>query len=104
MKIKKIRTKLLLNFLGVGIVPLLLLTFLGFWFAEDLLKEKNFEQLTAIRESKKQTIEAYFQLVRDEIQYLSENQTIVSAMKEFKEAFHTPTSLALIGRLMGNHC
>ncbi|OJJ21285.1 hypothetical protein BKI52_12035 [marine bacterium AO1-C] len=95
MKIRKIRTKLLLNFLGVGIVPLLFLSYLGFWFAEDLLKDKNFEQLNAIRESKKQTIEEYFQLVRNEIQYLSENQTIINAMKEFKEAFHTPTSLSL---------
>ncbi|HAS41603.1 MAG TPA: hypothetical protein DCS93_14070 [Microscillaceae bacterium] len=95
MKIKKIRTKLLLNFLGVGIVPLLFLSYLGFWFAEDLLKDKNFEQLNAIRESKRQTIEEYFQLVRNEIQYLSENQTIINAMQEFKAAFHSPTSLTL---------
>ncbi|WP_045113207.1 PAS domain-containing protein [Microscilla marina] len=94
MKIN-IRIKLLLNFLLVGIVPLIILMFLGFWFTGNLLRKKNFDQLNAIREYKKQTIEEYFQLVRNEIQYLSKNHTIVNAMREFKDSFHAsaPTRL-----------
>ena len=94
MKIN-IRIKLLLNFLLVGIVPLVILMFLGFWFAGNQLRDKNFEQLNAIREYKKQTIEEYFQLVRNEIQYLSENQTIVDAMKDLRQSFHAPAKLTL---------
>jgi methyl-accepting chemotaxis protein len=52
-----------------------------------LLKERTFEQLKTVRESKKIEIESYFAQIRQEIGYFAQNSLVNKAMRDFKEAF-----------------
>ena len=49
--------------------------------------ESKFDQLTAIRSTKKRNIEDYFNGIRNQILTYSEDKMIVDAMKAFKQAF-----------------
>ncbi|SFF49958.1 hypothetical protein [Thermoflexibacter ruber] len=83
----RIRFKLLFAFLLVGIVPFALTMWWEYRNSTTLLKERTFEQLRTVRESKKMEIENYFTQTRQEIGYFAQNSLVNKAMKDFKEAF-----------------
>lgn len=58
-------------------------------FAElkNLNYESRFDQLKSITMAKKRSIEYYFDIIRNQIITFSENRMVITAMKEFKEAF-----------------
>jgi len=55
---------------------------------KNVLEKEAFDELTAIREVKGNSIEIYFGQIRGQIKTFSEDGMIIEAMKEFKEAFH----------------
>lgn len=84
----RIRSKLLLTFFVIGILSVSITGWLGFENARTTLDKVYFEQLTAIRETKKRQIETYFNQITNQVQTFSENQMIVDAMNQFKAAFY----------------
>ncbi len=80
--------KLLVLFLFVGVVPTTILGGLSYYIAQDSLHTESFQKLTAIRENKRFLIEQYFETIRGQVQTMSSNPMIVTAMQEFKQAFH----------------
>ena len=56
----KLRTRLLLSFLAVAIIPLLVLGLLSVWQASNALKTTAFNQLTAINQAKMTALTNYF--------------------------------------------
>ncbi|MGR3178372.1 MAG: MCP four helix bundle domain-containing protein [Candidatus Anammoxibacter sp.] len=83
----KIRTKLLLLFLSIGIISVSITGWLGYQNASTSLENAYFDQLTAIRETKKRQTETYFRHIRNQIITFSEDQMVVDAMDQFKTAF-----------------
>ncbi len=84
----KIKFKLLLFFLLVGIVPLVITMYLEYQNVADTLRQRSFDQLSTIREVKKKKIEEYFNQMRQEIDFFSQSNVAIQAMHDFKTAFH----------------
>ena len=89
MKIKmNLRSKLLLQFLVVGIVPLSIMGILAYVMASQSLENAAFEKLSSVQQVKKSSVERYFQGIKDQIITFSENQMIIDAALETKKEFH----------------
>ncbi len=84
----KLSTKLLTFFILIGLLPLLGAAITSLVKSSNAIEKLVFNNLTAIRESKKSQIEDYFQTIRNQIDTFSESESIVNAMKDLKSAFH----------------
>ncbi len=83
-----VQDKLLLWFLILSLVPVATISILSYRNSSASLRKEAFNQLTSVREMKKSQIEDYFNLIRGQVRTMSNDTTIVNAMKEFKSAFH----------------
>lgn len=90
MEIKNFRLKhkLILSFLLVGIIPILIMALVNNFLVGDGFEKQAFDQLTSLKEIKKNQIETYFGEIGKQSITFSEDLMVVEAMKEFKEAFH----------------
>jgi methyl-accepting chemotaxis protein len=85
----RIRPKLLILFLFIGLSAML---FVGWWAssrAKEALLEKSYAQLESIREIKRQAVERYFTKIQNQILTFSENLMVIEAMQSFKTAFRS---------------
>lgn len=78
-----IKSKLIVMLLTVSSCSILVTAYLGYRSGQSNLTDRVFSQLTSLRSSKAYQIESYFQTVRNHIQTLSEDPTIVTATNEF---------------------
>ncbi len=83
-----IKIKLLSIFLLIGVLSITITGGLFYLNSKKTLKKVYFDKLTAIRETKKSQIEAYFSQIRNQIITFSEDQMVINAMKQFKTTFH----------------
>ncbi len=94
----KLKPKLIFFFLVVGIIPLVVASFIAFKqahdalaganeTAEEVLQNQIFAGLQAVEKNKQATIESYFQLIEDQILTFSEDRMVIDAMQEFRAAF-----------------
>ena len=96
----KIRTRLTLGFLLCGLVPMALIGFTSYSAmngglatqsdqATADMRAKVTSALEAQHALKKESIESYFESIRDQVITFSEDRMIVDAMREFKFAFRS---------------
>ena len=78
-----IKSKLIVMLLTVSSCSILVTAYLGYRSGQSNLTDRVFSQLTSLRSSKAYQIESYFKTVRNHIQTLSEDPTVVAAMNEF---------------------
>ncbi len=87
----KLKNKLTLGSLLIGVVPVLIATALIGWIADNsaqkALEHEAEEELTAVRDASKSHIEDYFDTVRGQVLTFSDDIMVIDAMKEFKSAF-----------------
>lgn len=83
----KIGVKLIATYLAVGILPLAILGILAVQLSTRALSVQAFNQLEAVRQIKKKSIEDYFQTIENQILTFSENQMVVKAMIGFSQEF-----------------
>jgi len=94
----KIRSKLTLGFLACGLVPMVLVTITSYTAmtsglakqsdqASEDMRAKITSSLQAQHALKKESIEQYFESIRDQVLTFSEDRMIVDAMQEFTTAF-----------------
>ncbi len=79
---------------------------MGYRSGQANLTERVFSQLTSLRASKAYQIESYFQTIRNHIQIMSEDPTVVDAMQEFTTAYsqlETTTVPAQFSRQLTNY-
>lgn len=92
MKLKK---KLFLAFLAIGLIPTLLLGFLAQYIATNSLTSQAYNQLTSIRAIKKQQIESYFTEREGDLSMLVESvrnqssHTSLNSIHEFADTKHS---------------
>lgn len=83
----KIRTKLLIAFLLVGIVPFAVLGSIALNISSETMSEQTFEKLAVVQEIKKAQIEERFAKFHSDIQVISNNLTIANALQKFPLLF-----------------
>lgn len=87
----KLKSKLIIGSILFAVVPVGIAGSIITWQANQqariALEEQAENQLTSIREMKKNQIEDYFQTIRDQVLTFSNDRMIIEAMKDFKPAF-----------------
>ncbi|MEM6255131.1 MAG: adenylate/guanylate cyclase domain-containing protein [Cyanobacteria bacterium P01_D01_bin.156] len=83
----RIKSKLMALLLGVSIGSLLVGGTLSWLRFRREFQHQVFDHLTSVRASKGTQIEAYIKGVRDQLEILGEDRTVVSAMVEFNAAY-----------------
>ena len=83
----KLKAKLLMTFLAVGIIPFAILAVVALHRADDALSKQAFAQLVSMRDVKKSQVERYLQTVQNQAITLSEDRMIVEAMTKFDFAY-----------------
>jgi methyl-accepting chemotaxis protein len=93
-----IKFKLISIFLLIGIIPLLIVVTINYNntkngvqknldTAQEIINNELTKELKLIREIKKDTIETFFNLMKDQVVTLSENKMVIDATNEFQDSF-----------------
>ena len=77
MRKLSLKARLLALFLLVGVLPFAIVAVTAYWIAGDALEEQAFNQLLALRDTKKQQIEKEFERCRDDVNVLVETAETV---------------------------
>ncbi len=83
-----IKSKLQIMLLVASLGSILVIGYLGWSKSREILTERIFSQLTSVRSSKAYQIESYFKTLRNQVETLLENRTVVLAMIEFDREFN----------------
>jgi methyl-accepting chemotaxis protein len=83
-----LRIKILLTLVAVGLLPTLIIAFISMNTAFTALTEENFSQLESIREVKRASVNNYLDTMLNQVEVMSENQSIISSMSDLKVAFN----------------
>lgn len=78
-----LRTKLIIYFLIIAMVPSAIISALGYNNSKKSLKQQAIDELTALRTEKKHDIEDYFKSGKSRISYMAQEPTVVEAMTKF---------------------
>lgn len=81
---KGLKVKLIANFLILSIIPALIISFFSYNNSKKSLEEAATNQLTVIRDSKKNEIEDYIDNIKNKVSFMSKNYIAIDAMQEFK--------------------
>jgi methyl-accepting chemotaxis protein len=92
LKNLKIRPKLLLSLLVVGLMATTVTGLQSYRSARSALKNTTFQQLSGVREARKHQIEAYFDRVRREAITLAQGSTVRMALKDLRKGFENLSS------------
>lgn len=82
-----LKTKLLVAFLCVGIIPFAAMAIISLSKAESALHNQAFAQMRSMRDVKKGQVEHYLETIKNQILTFSEDEMIVEAMAQFSDAF-----------------
>jgi len=87
LKHLSIKSKLQIILLIASLGSILVVSYLSWSKAREILTYRIFDQLTSVRASKAYQVEAYFKNLQSHLQALCENQMTVAAMREFNQSF-----------------
>ena len=82
-----IKSKLIVMLLAVSGCSILVTAYVGYQSGQSNLNKRVFNQLTSVRASKAYQIESYFKNIRNNTETLSEDPSIISAMRSFTTAY-----------------
>lgn len=89
-----IKSKLIIVLLTVSSISILVTAYLGYRSGRANLTDRAFSQLTSLRTSKAYQIESYVRTIRNHIQTLSEDPSVMGAMKDFTQAYQELETIA----------
>jgi len=85
----KLKSKLLVAFLCVGIIPFLIIATFSLNKMSTSLSIQIFSKLVSIRDIKKNQVEQYMQTIKNQVITFSEDYTVIEAMTKMGRAFDT---------------
>lgn len=96
---RSLQTRLILAFLAVSIIPLVIAGWLSFVQSQNALTDQVSNQLVSVRDLKAERIEAFFQLVEEDILLVSKFPVTIEAVQTFAltEDFYTVRRLGYLG-------
>lgn len=83
----KLKHKLLLSFLAVGVIPFGVFATVALNRASNALSLQAFNQLESLRDVKKGQVEDYLNSIKNQIITFSEDRMIIDAMTQFTESY-----------------
>ena len=101
--------KLILVLVLVGLIPTLTVVMVASFEGADLLKKEAINNLTAVREGRKNGIERYLNRINDQVLIMAGQKSTISAMKDFSRDFNqyagqvTDTNLKSARRTLGKY-
>jgi methyl-accepting chemotaxis protein len=81
--------KLVISFLGAGLVPLIIVGLYSFRKTTESLEKEVHDKLITVREIKGSAIKGYFKTIKNQVLSLSKSTMIQDAMVDFKESFNS---------------
>lgn len=78
--------------IGMNIITIAVVGLTSVFCMKNMMEKSAINTFAAIRETKKQQIEMYFDTIRNQIKTFAEDLMIVSAMREFKRGFKSVVS------------
>ncbi|WFD11284.1 methyl-accepting chemotaxis protein [Tepidibacter hydrothermalis] len=81
--IKSLKSRLIICFLIVAIIPAITIGELSYYKSEKSLQKVATDQLIFTRDTKKKEIEDYFKVNQERITYMAQEPSVVEAMEEF---------------------
>jgi len=84
-----IKSKLIVMLLAVSGCSILVTAYVGYQSGKSNLNQRVFDQLTSVRASKAYQIESYFKNIRNHTETLSEDPSVIAAMRSFTDAYQT---------------
>ena len=85
MKRLNLKTKLVIAFLLVGLIPLAGIGYYAYNKTSEALEVAAYDKLAAVRAIKASSIKRYFESIRDQVITFSEDEMVVNAMTQFKK-------------------
>jgi HAMP domain-containing protein len=82
------RTRLILLFLLIGIIPITLLGYLHFHYANKILKQQAVNQLISLREDRKAQLQSFFKHLRLDVKMLSDHRLLKDILSEYIAAYN----------------
>lgn len=82
-----LKSKLLMSFLCVGIIPFAIMAIISLVKSQNALHEQAFNQMKSMRDVKKGQAEQFLRTIENQVLTYSEDHMIVEAMAQFSEAF-----------------
>jgi methyl-accepting chemotaxis protein len=92
-----LKTKMLVAFLCVGIIPFTAMAVIALHKADTALYDQAFARMQSMRDVKRGQVAHYLQTIKDQALTFSEDQMIVMAMSHFSHAFESFQSENIIG-------
>ena len=87
-----LKTKLLLQFMMIGIIPMLVMGVLAYKIASDSLQTAALAKLESVQQVKKAAVERYFNGIQNQLITFTNNKMIVDATQAFRQEFFDVTS------------
>ncbi|HEX6385994.1 MAG TPA: adenylate/guanylate cyclase domain-containing protein [Anaerolineae bacterium] len=91
-----IKSRLILMLLTVSLISILVIGYLGWSNGRRALHHTIFRQLTSVRASKAYQIETYFERIFNQTATLAEDQMVVDAMKQFRDAYRDVSTWPIV--------
>jgi PAS domain S-box-containing protein len=82
-----IKNKLQLLVFAVVFGTILLISVFGLVYHKSVIYKNSVDKLASIQEINKKHIESYFSQIGNQIKILSDNEVVINAIKEFKDAY-----------------
>jgi len=82
-----IRTRLMIMLLIVSLLACAILSYLGATYGKKVISEEVTNQLKLVRNAKKNQIEFYLNDIGHLVEVMGQNEMVIDATKEFKQAF-----------------
>ncbi|MDI6687616.1 MAG: response regulator [Desulfobacterales bacterium] len=84
----RFRTKLVLLFLFIGLLPVALLGYLNLYYARKMVEQQAINQLISLREGRDAEIQAFFKYLRLEVEMLSDHRLLKDIAAEYIAAYN----------------
>ncbi len=88
MKNMLIKTKLIISFMLIGLIPFIYMGLTSYINSSKSLEEKSYNQLISIREIKKTEVLNYLDLLKNQILSTRNNQFVINSTEGFIKHFN----------------
>jgi len=84
----KLRTRLILLFLFIGLAPVVLLGYINFYYARKMMEQQGINQLISTQENRKHEIQAFLKRLKSELKILSDHRLFKDILADYIAAYN----------------
>ncbi|MDO9566900.1 MAG: response regulator [Candidatus Desulfaltia sp.] len=84
----KFRTRLILLFLFIALVPVVLLGYINFYYARKMMEQQGINELISIQENRKQGIQDFFKQLGSELRIMGDHRLFKDILADYITAYN----------------